>query len=74
MQTPSAEHAEAPDTMNSQSDATGDDVHDHVPLVALASIVTSPGGARHRKLTHFPEFASSNFPATAALFDGASRG
>ena len=38
MQTPSAERAEAPDAFESQSDATGDDVHDHVPLSALADI------------------------------------
>jgi hypothetical protein len=46
MQTPSAEHAEAPGGFESQSATTGDDVHDHVPLSALANIVRSPGGAR----------------------------
>ena len=38
MQTPSAERAEAPDAFESQSDATVNDVHDHVPLSALADI------------------------------------
>jgi len=46
MQTPSTQHVNAPDTFESQSDRTGDDVHDSVPLSALASIVRSPGGAR----------------------------
>ena len=45
MQTPSAERAEAPDAFESQSDATGDDVHDHVPLSALRTVVRSSGGA-----------------------------
>ena len=39
-------HAEASDAFESQSNATIDDVHDHVPLSALASIVRSRGGAR----------------------------
>ena len=46
MQTPSVEYAEAPGAFESQSDTTGDDVQEHVPLSALANIVRSPGGTR----------------------------
>jgi hypothetical protein len=46
MQTPSPEHAEPPDAFESQPGAPGDDVHDHMPLSALANIVRSPGGVR----------------------------
>ena len=46
MQTPSPEHAEPPDAFESQPGGPGDDVHDHVPLSALANIVRSPGGVR----------------------------
>ncbi|OUS45595.1 hypothetical protein BE221DRAFT_192917 [Ostreococcus tauri] len=41
MQTPSAERAEAPDAFESQSDATGNDVHDHVPLSALRTVLAA---------------------------------
>ena len=46
MQTPSTQRANAPDAFESQSDRTGDDVHDSVPLSALANIARSPGGVR----------------------------
>ena len=43
---PSTERADAPDATGTQSGVSGDDVHDHVPLSALADIVRLPGGAR----------------------------
>ena len=46
MQTPSTQRANAPDAFESQSDRTGDDVHDNVPLSALANIARSPGDVR----------------------------
>ena len=46
MQTPSTEHADPPEPFESQPGGPGDDVHDHVPLSALADIVRSPGGVR----------------------------
>ena len=46
MQTPSTEHADPPEPFESQPSGPGDDVHDHVPLSALANIVRSPGGVR----------------------------
>jgi len=42
MQTPSTQRVNAPDAFESQSDRTCDDVHDSVPLSALANIARAP--------------------------------